>query len=66
MKFMIAEYGPEQRAANDMIFQPPQPAGVGTFNWEPTDLWTRSGANYTAQADMSIYDQMKTDYASRL
>ena len=24
MKFMIAEYGPEQRAANDMHLQPPQ------------------------------------------
>ena len=66
VKLMISEYSTQQRAANDIIFQLPIQQGIGTFNWQPTDLWTRSGANYTAQADMSIYDQMKTDYASRL
>ena len=75
MKFMIAEYGPEQKAANDMIFGLPSNRGVGTFNWEPTtqgawntghDLLRRSGTSYTAQPDMALYDQMKIDYASRL
>jgi len=75
MKFMIAEYGPEQKAANDMIFNLPSNRGVGTFNWEPTtqgawntghDLLRRSGTSYTAQPDMALYDQMKIDYASRL
>ncbi len=66
VKLMISEYSTQQRAANDIIFQLPNQQGIGTFNWQPTDLWTRAGANYTAQANMSIYDLMKTDYASRL
>jgi arabinogalactan endo-1,4-beta-galactosidase len=75
MKFMIAEYGPEQKAANDIMFNLPSNRGVGTFNWEPTtqgawntghDLLRRSGTTYTAQPDMALYDQMKIDYASRL
>jgi arabinogalactan endo-1,4-beta-galactosidase len=66
VKLMISEYGTQQRAANDIIFQLPNLQGIGTFNWQPTDLWTRAGANYTAQTDMAIYDQMKTDYAGRL
>ena len=36
LKFVIAEYGPEQRAANDVIFDLPDQRGLGTFNWEPT------------------------------
>jgi arabinogalactan endo-1,4-beta-galactosidase len=76
MKFIIAEYGPEQKAANDMIFNLPNNRGMGTFNWEPTtrgawndpnhDLFRLSGSTYTTQPDISIYDQMKIDYASRL
>ncbi|HEY7372568.1 MAG TPA: glycosyl hydrolase 53 family protein, partial [Polyangia bacterium] len=75
LKFMIAEYGPEQKAANDIMFNLPSNRGVGTFNWEPTtqgawntghDLLRRSGTTYTAQPDMALYDQMKIDYASRL
>jgi arabinogalactan endo-1,4-beta-galactosidase len=66
LKFMIAEYSTSQRAANDVIFNLPNQQGIGTFNWQPSDLWTRSGSAYTAQADMAIYDQMKIDYASRL
>jgi len=76
MKFMIAEYGPEQRAANDIMWNLPNNRGVGTFNWEPTtqgawnnpghDLFRRSGSTYTTQPDIAVYDQMKIDYASRL
>jgi len=76
MKFIIAEYGPEQKAANDMIFNLPNNRGMGTFNWEPTtrgawndpnhDLFRLSGSTYTTQPDIAIYDQMKIDYASRL
>jgi len=66
VKLMIAEYGSNQRPANDVIFNLPNQQGIGTFNWQPRDLWTRSGATYTAQANLSIYDTMKTDYASRL
>jgi len=76
LKLFIAEYGPEQRAANDIIFNLPNNQGLGTFNWEPTtqgdwnatghDLLRRNGATYTAQPDLAVYDQMKIDYASRL
>ena len=66
LKFMIAEYSTSQRAANDVIFNLPNQQGIGTFNWQPSDLWTRSGSTYTAQTDMSIYDMMATAYASRL
>jgi len=66
VKLMIGEYSTAQRAANDVIFGLPNQQGIGTFNWQPTDLWTRAGANYTVQPDMSIYDTMKTDYAARL
>jgi arabinogalactan endo-1,4-beta-galactosidase len=75
LKLFIAEYGPEERAANDMIFGLANNQGIGTFNWEPTtqgdwntghDLLRRSGTSYTAQPDLALYDQMKTDYASRL
>jgi arabinogalactan endo-1,4-beta-galactosidase len=75
LKFVIAEYGPEQRAANDIIFGLPNQIGIGTFNWEPTHsgawntghaLFSAAGNAYTATADLSLYDQMKTAYASRL
>jgi len=66
LKFMIGEYSGAQRAANDVIFNLPNQRGIGTFNWQPTTLWTRSGATYTVQANMAIYDQMKIDYAGRL
>jgi arabinogalactan endo-1,4-beta-galactosidase len=66
LKFMIAEYSGAQRAANDVIFNLLMQQGIGTFNWQPSTLWTRAGANYTVGTDMAIYDQMKTDYASRL
>jgi arabinogalactan endo-1,4-beta-galactosidase len=75
LRLFIAEYGPEERAANDIIFGLANDQGIGTFNWEPTtqgdwntghDLLRRSGSTYTAQPDLMLYDQMKTDYASRL
>jgi len=44
----------------------PNNRGLGTFNWQPSTLWTRSGSTWTAGTDMAIYDQMKIDYASRL
>ena len=67
LTFMIAEYSGAQRAANDVMFNLPAQRGLGTFNWQPTTLWTRSGTTYTAvQANMAIYDLMKIDYASRL
>ncbi len=66
VKFVIAEYSGAQKAANDVMFNMANQRGLGTFNWQPGTLWTRSGSTYTAQPDMAIYDQMKIDYASRL
>ncbi|HMJ50880.1 MAG TPA: glycosyl hydrolase 53 family protein [Polyangiaceae bacterium] len=75
LRFVIAEYGPEQRAANDVVFNLPNQQGIGTFNWEPTHggawntdhaLFSVSGKAYTATADLALYDLMKTAYASRL
>jgi arabinogalactan endo-1,4-beta-galactosidase len=76
LKFIIAEYGPDQRAANDIMYNLPNQRGLGTFNWAPTqagfwnepnhDLLRRSGTTYTAQPDLALYDAMKTAYAPRL
>lgn len=75
LKFFIAEYGPEQKAANDILYELPNEQGIGTFNWEPTssgpwntghDLLRRSGNSYSTQPDMALYDQMTVDYAPRL
>jgi arabinogalactan endo-1,4-beta-galactosidase len=76
LKFIIAEYGPDQRAANDIMFNMANQRGLGTFNWAPTtagfwnepghDLLRYSNGNYVAQPDLALYDQMKTAYASRL
>ncbi len=75
LKLFIAEYGPAEREANDIIYGLANDQGIGTFNWEPTtqgdwntghDLLRRSGSTYTAQPDLALYDQMKTDYADRL
>jgi arabinogalactan endo-1,4-beta-galactosidase len=66
LKFTIAEYSTDQRQANDVMFNLPSGQGIGTFNWQPSDLWTRVGASYTAQTDMMLYDLMATAYAARL
>ena len=75
LKFFIAEYGPEQKAANDMIFNLPNNQGHRHLQLGADhpgrlehghDLFRRSGTTYSAQPDMALYDQMKIDYASRL
>ncbi|HLK38599.1 MAG TPA: glycosyl hydrolase 53 family protein [Polyangiaceae bacterium] len=66
VKFMAAEYGGSPRAINDIFFDLAHQQGAGTFNWQPTTLWVRSGSTYAAGPDMPIYDQMRIDYASRL
>lgn len=75
LKFAIAEYGPEQRAANDVMYGLPNARGLGTFNWEPTHAgaWNRdsalfelSGDVYLATEDLALYDEMKAAYADRL
>jgi len=75
LRFVAAEYGPMQREINDVLFGMPGMQGVGTFNWEPTQpgdwntghaLFTATGNDYTATADLALYDAMKTAYANRL
>lgn len=75
LRFVAAEYGPMQREINDVLFGLSNKQGAGTFNWEPLKegdwntghvLFSASGNNYTATADLALYDAMKTAYASRL
>ncbi|HEX2669885.1 MAG TPA: glycosyl hydrolase 53 family protein [Polyangiaceae bacterium] len=75
LKLVIAEYGPEQRAANDLLFALPGAQGLGSFVWEPThsgdwnkdhSLFTLDGNTFAATADLSLYDEMAVAYASRL
>ena len=76
LKFVSAEYGPEQRSVNDIVFGLPNRQGIGTFNWEPTHVGTwntghslftaGAGSVYTATPDLALYDPMKADYAERL
>jgi arabinogalactan endo-1,4-beta-galactosidase len=74
LKFMIAEYSAEQRAANDTMFNLPTKRGLGTVNWDPTrayatlpqyPLFSTNGAwnRYVAiPALMALYDGMAVSY----
>ena len=74
LKFMIAEYSAQQRAANDTMFNLPDHRGLGTFNWDPTRaydthpnqaLFTTNGAwnRYVAAPElMALYEKMASDY----
>jgi arabinogalactan endo-1,4-beta-galactosidase len=77
LKFIIAEYSAEQRAANDTMFNLPNRRGLGTFNWDPTRsyethpnhaLFTTNGAWNRFVADpalIGLYDKMALDYGLR-
>jgi len=77
LKFMIAEYSAQQRAANDTMFNLPNGRGLGTFNWDPTrsyethpnhPLFGTNGAwnRFVAIPEqMALYDKMATDYGLR-
>lgn len=77
LKFVIAEYSAEQRAANDTMFNLPNKRGLGTFNWDPTrsykthpndplfsatEAWNRFVA---IPEKMALYDKMAKDYGLR-
>ena len=74
IKIFAAEYGGAERELNDVIYGLPNQQGLGTFFWEATmgtkdnngPLATQSGNTYVAGKDLSLYDLMKTAYASRL
>ncbi len=77
LKFIIAEYSAQQRAANDTMFNLPNGRGLGTFNWDPTrayethpnhPLFSTNGAwnRFVAIPEMmSLYEKMATDYGLR-
>jgi arabinogalactan endo-1,4-beta-galactosidase len=74
LRFLAAEYGPMQREINDVLFSLPEARGAGSFAWEPTregdwnrghTLFSSTWPKYTATAQLSLYDQMRKDYASR-
>jgi arabinogalactan endo-1,4-beta-galactosidase len=77
LKFVIAEYSAEQRAANDTMFELPNGRGLGTFNWDPTrsyethpnhPLFTTNGAwnRFVAIPEMmALYEKMAKDYGLR-
>jgi arabinogalactan endo-1,4-beta-galactosidase len=75
LSFVAAEYGPMQREINDVVFGLPGTQGAGTFVWEPSEqgdwntghaLFKANGNAFSATMDLSLYDAMKTAYASRL
>jgi arabinogalactan endo-1,4-beta-galactosidase len=75
LKLVAVEYGPMQREINDVVFGLSGDQGLGTFNWEPTRqgawnaghaLFSATDNQYTATADLSLYDSMTSAYASRL
>jgi hypothetical protein len=72
LRFVAAEYGPLQREINDVVFALPGRRGAGSFVWEPTRegdwnrghvLFSTSGLEHTATADLKLYEQMRIDYA---
>ncbi|WP_437581551.1 glycosyl hydrolase 53 family protein [Sorangium sp. So ce887] len=64
LKFVVAEYSWEKRAANDLMFNLPDKRGLGTFIWEPTEYHERifDSRGNVIEAMIAPYDQMKIDY----
>jgi arabinogalactan endo-1,4-beta-galactosidase len=70
LRFVIAEYGPEARRANEIMRALPDARGLGTFLWEPTQsgpwgpsLFTRQGNTYTAMGGaFAVYDAIRADF----
>jgi len=69
LKFIVAEYSPKKREANDIAFGIVNERGLGTFIWEPTRYqeaaFTRSGNNYYAlDLLLDLYPAMSKDYGN--
>lgn len=70
LDFVIAEYGPEARRANEIVRDIADQRGLGTYVWEPTEsgvwgpsMFTRSGNTYTARSDaFAVYDGIRADF----
>ncbi|HEX6276192.1 MAG TPA: glycosyl hydrolase 53 family protein [Polyangiaceae bacterium] len=69
LSFVIAEYNPARREANQIMFDLPDGRGRGTFFWEPTQsgvwgaaLFTQmNGAYHANHADFAEFDAMKLE-----
>jgi arabinogalactan endo-1,4-beta-galactosidase len=70
LDFVIAEYGPEARRANEIVRDIVDQRGLGTFVWEPTEsgvwgpsMFTRSGNTYQANSEaFGVYDGIRADF----
>jgi len=70
LSFVIAEYNPERREANQIMRDLPDGRGRGTFFWEPTQsgtwgaaLFLLDGGTYRANAaDFAEFDTMKVEF----
>jgi arabinogalactan endo-1,4-beta-galactosidase len=70
LSFSIAEYNPQGRLLNDIMFNLPEQRGLGTFFWEPLlsgdwgqSMFTQSGNVYTAKdEEFMIFDKIVQDY----
>jgi arabinogalactan endo-1,4-beta-galactosidase len=70
LDFVIAEYGPEARRANEIVRDIVDQRGLGTYVWEPTDsgvwgpsMFSRSGNTYQARSEpFAIYDGIRADF----
>ncbi|MBN1127421.1 MAG: glycosyl hydrolase 53 family protein [Chitinispirillaceae bacterium] len=71
IKIFAAEIGGFIREINDVNFNLPNQAGIGTFFWEATmsssswntgALVTQSGSTYVPTSQLALYDQMYKDY----
>jgi arabinogalactan endo-1,4-beta-galactosidase len=69
LQFSIAEYNPQGRLLNDIMFNLPDQRGLGTFFWEPLlsgdwgqSMFIKTGNVYTAKADsFSVFDNIVED-----
>jgi arabinogalactan endo-1,4-beta-galactosidase len=70
LDFVIAEYGPEARRANEIMRDLPDQRGLGSFVWEPTvsGSWGPSMFSYSADTyealspAFAIYDGIRADF----
>jgi arabinogalactan endo-1,4-beta-galactosidase len=77
LRFIVAEYSAEQRAAHDTMRNLPDGRGLGAFNWDPTrsyathpayPIFKTNGAwnQYVSIPElMAIYDGIAADYGLR-
>jgi len=70
LEFILAEYNPRRREANDIVRELPEGRGLGTFFWEPTQSGSWGNSMFSGQAptltanedDFAEFDQMVLDY----